>query len=88
MSKCDFNGEAFHYRLDNIFISFNSKLYRHIVGINMGTYCVPLLANLFCFCFVMRETFCCLFLTSIRLNSQEKSEKMLSEEGTGRKKML
>ena len=79
------------YRLDNIFIRFGSKLYRQIVGIQMGTNCAPLVACLcasdltcweradflalvcvvFCefvtFCFVMRETLCCLCLTIIKL---------------------
>ena len=37
---------ALHYHLDNIFIRFGSKLYRHIVGIPMGTDCAPLVADL------------------------------------------
>ena len=37
--------------LDNIFIRFGSKLYRHIVGIPIGTYCAPLVADLFLFCY-------------------------------------
>ena len=42
--------EALHYLLDNIFIRFGSKLYRHIVGISMGTNnCAPLVADLFLF---------------------------------------
>ena len=65
MSKCDFHGKTYPDLLDNIFISFSSKLYRQIVGIYMGTKCVPLLANLFFF--VIRETLCCLFPTRIRL---------------------
>ena len=48
MSKmCD----ALHYLLDNIFIRFGLKLYRQIVGIPMGTNCVPLVADLFLFCY-------------------------------------
>ena len=43
--------DALHYPLDNIFIRFGSKLYRQIVGIPMGTYCVPLVADLFLFCY-------------------------------------
>ena len=39
------------YLLDNIYISFGSKLYRQIVGIPMGTNCPPLVADLFLFCF-------------------------------------
>ena len=33
------------------FIRFGSKLYRHIVGIPMGTNCAPLVADLFLFCY-------------------------------------
>ena len=40
-----------HQRLDNIFIRFGLKLYRQIVGIPMGTYCAPLVADLFLFCY-------------------------------------
>ena len=43
--------DALHYLLDNIFIRFGSKLYRQIVGIPMGTNCVPLVADLFLFCY-------------------------------------
>ena len=43
--------DALHYLLDNIFIRFDSKLYRQIVGIPMGTYCAPLVADLFLFCY-------------------------------------
>ena len=41
---------ALHYLLDNMFIRFGSKLYRQIVGIPIGTNCVPLVADLFLFC--------------------------------------
>ena len=37
--------------LDNIFIRFGTKLYRQVVGIPMGTNCVPLVADLFLFCY-------------------------------------
>ena len=43
--------DALHYLLDNIFIRFGSKLYRQIVGIPMGTNCVPLVAALCLFCY-------------------------------------
>ena len=43
--------DALHYLLDNIFTRFGSKLYRQIVGIRMGTYCAPLVADLFLFCY-------------------------------------
>ena len=36
--------------MDNIYIRFGTKLYRQIVGIPMGTYCAPLVADLFLFC--------------------------------------
>ena len=57
--------DALHYLLDNIFIRFGLKLYRQIVGIQMGTNCAPLFADFFCF--VMRETLCCLCQTIIKL---------------------
>ena len=59
------NLDALHYLLDTFFIRFDSKVYRQILGIPVGTYCVPLVADLFCF--VMRETSCCLFLTKFKL---------------------
>ena len=43
--------DALHYLLDNVFISFGSKLYRQIVGITMSTNCAPLVADLFLFCY-------------------------------------
>ena len=43
--------EALTFLLDNIYIRFGSKLYRQIVGIPMGTNCVPLVADLFLFCY-------------------------------------
>ena len=43
--------DALHYLLDKIFIKFGSKLYRQIVGILMGTYCAPLVADLLLFCY-------------------------------------
>ena len=41
--------DVLHFLLDNIFIRFGSKLYRQIVGTQMGTYCAPLVADLFLF---------------------------------------
>ena len=35
----------------NIYIRFGNKLYRKIVGIPIGTYCAPLVADLFLFCY-------------------------------------
>ena len=43
--------DALHYRLNNIFISFGSKLNRQIVGIPMGTNWAPLVADLLLFCY-------------------------------------
>ena len=37
--------------LDNIFIRFGTKFYRQVVGVPMGTYCAPLVADLFLFCY-------------------------------------
>ena len=51
MWSCQKVCDALHYLLDNIFIRFGSKLYRQIVGIPMGTDCVPLVADLFLFCY-------------------------------------
>ena len=42
---------ALSFLLDNIYIRFGTKLYRQIVGIPMGTYCAPLVAELFLFCY-------------------------------------
>ena len=63
--SCQKMCDALHYFLDNIFIRVGSKLYRQIVGIPMGTNCAPLVADLFCF--VMKETLCCRYLTIIKL---------------------
>ena len=43
--------EALTFLLGNIYNRFSSKLYRQIVGIPMGTYCDPLVADLFLFCY-------------------------------------
>ena len=43
--------DALTFLLDNILIRFRTKLYRQVVGIPMGTYCAPLVADLFLFCF-------------------------------------
>ena len=63
--SCQKMCDALHYLLDNIFIRFDSKSYRQIVSIPMGTNCAPLVADLFCF--AMRETLCCLCQTIIKL---------------------
>ena len=43
--------DALSFLLDNFYIRFGTKLYRQIVGIPMGTYCAPLVADLFLFCY-------------------------------------
>ena len=43
--------EALIYLLDNIYIRFDTKLYRQIVGFPKGTNCAPLVADLFLFCY-------------------------------------
>ena len=43
--------DALTFLLDNIFIRFGTKLYRHVVWIPMGTNCAPLVADLFLFCY-------------------------------------
>ena len=45
--SCQKVRDAHHYQLDNIFIRFSSKTYKHIVDIPMGTNCAPLVADLF-----------------------------------------
>ena len=43
--------DALSYLFDSIYIRFETKLYRQIVGIPMGTNCVPLVADLFLYCY-------------------------------------
>ena len=43
--------ESLIYLLDNIYITFGTKLCRQIVGIPMGTNCAPLVTDLFLFCY-------------------------------------
>ena len=43
--------KALTFLLDNVYIRFGSKLYRQIVGLSMGTNYVPLVADLFLFCY-------------------------------------
>ena len=47
--SCQIMYDALHFLLDNI--RFGSKFYRQIVGIPMGTNCVPFIADLFLFCY-------------------------------------
>ena len=44
--------EALIYILASIYIRYGTKLYKHIVGIPMGTNCAPLVADLFLFSFL------------------------------------
>ena len=50
LCSCQKMCDALHGLLDNIFIRFGLKLYRQLLGIPMGTSCVPLVADLFLFC--------------------------------------
>ena len=43
--------DALTFLLDNIFIRFDTKLYRQEVGIHMGSNCAPLVDDLFLFCY-------------------------------------
>ena len=43
--------EALDYLLDNIFIRFETKIYRQTISIPRGTNCAPLVADLFLFCY-------------------------------------
>ena len=49
--SCQNMCETLIYILDNIYIRFGTKLYRHIVGIPMGTNCDPLVTDLSLFCY-------------------------------------
>ena len=49
--SCQNMCEALLYLLDNIYIRFGTKLYRHIDGIPMGTNYALLVAELFIFCY-------------------------------------
>ena len=40
-----------NFLLDNIFIKFDTKLYRQVVGIPIGTDCAPLVVDLFLYCY-------------------------------------
>ena len=43
--------DALVYLLGNIFIRFETKIYRQTIGIPMGTKCAHLVADLFLFCY-------------------------------------
>ena len=39
--------EALTFLLDNLFVEFNGKIFKQIIGVPMGTNCAPLIADLF-----------------------------------------
>ena len=49
--SCQIVCDGLLFLLDNVYIRFGTKLYRQIVGIPMGTNCVPLVDDLFLFCY-------------------------------------
>ena len=49
--------EALVYLLDNIFKRFETKVYTQTISIPMGTNCVPLVGDLFLFCYERDFTF-------------------------------
>ena len=49
--SCQSVCNALTFLLDNIFIRFDTKLYKQVVGIAIGTNCAPLVADLFLFCY-------------------------------------
>ena len=42
---------ALEFLINNIFIKYDNKIYRQVIGIPMGTNCAPLIADLFLYCF-------------------------------------
>ena len=43
--------EAFTFLMENINVQFDGMVYQQIVGIPIGTYCAPLIADLFLYCY-------------------------------------
>ena len=43
--------EAFTFLMENIYVQFDGIVYQQIVGVPMGNYCAPLIANLFLYCY-------------------------------------
>ena len=41
--------------LHNVYVSFDTWLYRHIVGIPMGTHYTPIVANLLSYCYKLKR---------------------------------
>ena len=58
--SCQNVWEALIYIFDNIYIRFNTELYRQTVVIPIGSNCAPLVADLFLFCY--ERDFMTLFL--------------------------
>jgi hypothetical protein len=48
---CDDIHDMLGYLLDNIYVKYRGSIFRQIIGVPMGTDCVPDLANLFLFVF-------------------------------------
>ena len=47
---------ALTFLLDNLFVEFNGKIFKQIIGVPMGTNCAPLIADLFYI--VMKANLC------------------------------
>ena len=48
---CLYFGAALSFLLDNLFIEFNGKIFKQIIGVPMGTSCAPLISDLFLYCY-------------------------------------
>ena len=49
--SCEKVCEALNFLLDNIYIRFDTKLFRQIVGIPKGSNCAALVADVLLFCY-------------------------------------
>ena len=47
MYTAHFTCKMIEFLIDNIFVQFEERLFRQIIGIPVGTNCAPLLADLF-----------------------------------------
>ena len=56
--------QLYFFIFDNIYLRFCYKVYRQIVVISMGTYCAPLVTDMFCFSYERN------FLTSLSDDDQ------------------
>ena len=75
--SCQKGCEALTFLLDNIYIRFGSEVYRQIVGIPMGTYCAPIVADLFLFRY---ETYCVPIVADLFLFRYERDFMSFSED--------